>query len=186
MRLTNNRKPGGCIPRLLAIAEEPAPPGRFRDRRRLDAKGRRHGATGAAEELHPEVGDTGPRAHSGMYLPDGYVQSSALDGKSLPTDKGWGHNKVPVSPRRDFMHSAACTQEVSGATNAEVYFGSNPIMSMARMNGSNGATLLFRAGAPVYVTRTGRLGTPRSTWRYAGEALGFPRPMPARIYQRKG
>jgi hypothetical protein len=55
------------------IAEEPAPPsrrgraspGRFRQRRRLDAEVRRHGASSAAEDRHPEGGDTGPRAHLG-------------------------------------------------------------------------------------------------------------------------
>jgi hypothetical protein len=47
------------------IVEESVPPGRFRDRRRLDAEKRRRGATGAGEDLHPEGGDTDPRAHSG-------------------------------------------------------------------------------------------------------------------------
>jgi hypothetical protein len=57
--------PGCGILRLLGIVEEPAPPGRFRDRRRLDAEGRCQGATGAAEDRHPEGGDADPRAHSG-------------------------------------------------------------------------------------------------------------------------
>ena len=39
--------------------------GRFRDRRRLDAEMRCQGATGAAEDRHPEGGDADPRAHSG-------------------------------------------------------------------------------------------------------------------------
>jgi hypothetical protein len=58
-------KPGRGILRLLEIVEEPAPPGRFLDRRRLDAEMRCQGATGAAEDRQPEGGDTGPRAHSG-------------------------------------------------------------------------------------------------------------------------
>ena len=85
------------------------PPGRFRDRRRLDAEGRRWPAR--------------PLGHV-TCLTD-KLQSSARDGKSLPADKGWGHNKVPISPERDFTHPAARTQEVSGAANAEGYFGSN-------------------------------------------------------------
>jgi hypothetical protein len=40
--------PGRGILGLLGTVEDPAPPGRFRDRYRLDAEGRRWGATGAA------------------------------------------------------------------------------------------------------------------------------------------
>jgi len=54
-----------------------------------------------------------------------YGQSSALDGKSRPADKMREHNKVPVSPGRDFTHPAARPQEVSGVANAEGTFGSN-------------------------------------------------------------
>ena len=56
----------------MGTVEDPAPPGRFRDRRRLDAEGRRWGATGAAEDLHPEVEATPIRARTwARNLPDG-------------------------------------------------------------------------------------------------------------------
>jgi hypothetical protein len=71
-----------------------------------------------------------------------WVQSSARDRKSLPADKGWEHNKVPISPERDFTHPAARPQEVSGAANAEGYFGSTVLLCRS-LRGPDRVSALF-------------------------------------------
>ena len=92
-------KPGRGIRRLLGIAEEPAPP----SRRGRASPGRFRQRRGAAPGGNPCGRGPPPRGRRRRSArPPGhvtcltdYVQSGARDGKSLATDKGWGHNKEP-------------------------------------------------------------------------------------------